>query len=192
MMTILTNEYFLGVITNEYFWGVVTGVVLTIIGTWLTSILTMRQQRKAQRTLVKNLCIDIVNNMRAIVDDMVDHRQRTQVIHSDYLQLLDIEFNVSGRNREQIIHLPNPVRENIRTFVTDCAIRRAEIGNYLSQFTNLMTLANRLQNTGQLSQAQQAQQAAAVPRSYADQALDQLAARVKDSAELLNSLNEVK
>jgi hypothetical protein len=74
--------------------------------------------------LIKSLCIDIVNNIRAVVDDMVNHRQRTQVIHSDYLQLLDVEVNVFGRNREQIIHLPNPVRENMRRFVTDCANRK--------------------------------------------------------------------
>jgi hypothetical protein len=92
MMTILTNEYFLGVIT---------GVVLTAIGTWLQTILTAWQQRKAQRDLIKNFCIDTINNIKAIVEDMANHRQRTQVIHPDYLRLLDIEFErfgiVSGR-----------------------------------------------------------------------------------------------
>src|SRR5262249_56263996 len=44
-----------------------------------------------------------------------------------YLSILDIEINVFCRNREHITHLPNPVRENVRKFVTDCAVRRAEI-----------------------------------------------------------------
>jgi hypothetical protein len=57
------------VLTSEYVWGVITGVVLTAIGTWLQTILTAWQQRKAQKDLIKNLCIDTVNNLKAIVDD---------------------------------------------------------------------------------------------------------------------------
>jgi hypothetical protein len=133
------------VLTSEFFWGVIVGVVLTAIGTWLQTIFTVRQQRKAQKDLIKNFCIDTVNNLKAIVEDMVDYRQRTQVIHGDYLTLVDVEINVFGRNREQIIHLPNPVRENVRKFVTDCAIRRAEIGNHLGELLKIMTLADQLQ-----------------------------------------------
>ena len=98
-----------------------------------------KQQQKAQKDLIKNFCIDTVDNIKAIVDDMVDHRERTQVIHKDYLALLDIEFNVFAKNREHMIHLPNPVRDNVRKFVNDCAIRRAEIGNHLFQFNNSWT-----------------------------------------------------
>src|SRR6266516_965346 len=88
-------------------------------------------------------------------------------------------------NREHIIHLPDLVREKVRKFVTDCAIRRGEIGNHLAQFTSLWTLANQLQSQGQASQAQQVRnQQANVPLASANQALDQLATRVKDSADL--------
>src|SRR5207247_2088963 len=133
------------------------------------------------------------NNITAIVDDMVDHRQRTQVIHGDYLQLLDVEINVFGRNRENIIHLPNPVRENVRKFITNCAIRRAEIGNHLSQFVNLLGLADQLQARGDGPQAQRVRNdQAELARWNANQALDQLVARVNDSADLVNSLKQVR
>lgn len=182
-------EWIMEVLKSEFFWGVVVGVVLTTIGAWCQVILTIRQQRKAQKDLIKNFCIDTIKNLKAVVDDMVNHRQMTQVIHHDYLMLLDIEFNVFGRNREHIIHLPNPVRENVRKFVSDCAIRRAEIGTNLAQFTNLWTLADQLQSQGQAQQAQQVRtQQANVPLASAHQALDQLAVRVKDSADLMNSL----
>jgi hypothetical protein len=147
-------EWIMEVLKSEFFWGVVVGVVLTTIGAWCQVILAIRQQRKAQKNLIKNFCIDTVGNIKAIVDDMVNPRQMTQVIHGDYLALLDIEFNVFGRNREHIIHLPNPVRENVRKFVSDCAIRRAEIGTNLAQFTNLWALADRLQSQGDGPQAQ--------------------------------------
>jgi hypothetical protein len=52
------------VLTSEYVWGVITGVVLTAIGTWLQTIFTARQLRKAQKDLIKNLCIDTVYNLK--------------------------------------------------------------------------------------------------------------------------------
>jgi hypothetical protein len=180
------------VLTSEFFWGVIVGLVLAAIGAWLQAVFIAKQQRRAQKDLIRNFCIDTVNNLKAIVDDMVDHRQRTQVIHGDFLALLDIEFNVFGRNREHIIHLPNPVRDSVRKFVNDCAIRRAEIGTHLAQFTNFWTLAGQLQSQGQASQAQQANQQANVARANANQALDQLATRVKDSADLVNNLKQVR
>jgi hypothetical protein len=183
------------VLTSEYVWGVITGVVLTAIGTWIQTILTARQLRKAQKDLIKNLCIDTVYNLKAIVDDMVNHRQRTEVIDPDYLRLLDIEFDVFGRNREHMIHLPNPVRENVRKFVNDCAIRRAEIGAHLAhQLTNLTTLADQLQSRDDQPQAQRDRQVLEVLRQQklANQALDQLATRVKDCADLVNSLKDAR
>jgi hypothetical protein len=180
------------VLRSEFFWGVVVGVVLTFIGAWGQAVFTVRQQRKAQKDLIKNFCIDTVNNIKAIVDDMIAHRQRTQTIHGDYLMLFDVEVTVFGRNREQIIHLPNPLRENVRKFVTDCAIRRAEIGNHLAQFTNLCTLADQLQSSGQAPQAQRVYQQAQVPLNSANQALDQLATKVSGSTDLVNSLRAVR
>ena len=181
------------VLTNEFFWGVVVGVVLTGIGAWGQAVFTVRQQKEAQKELIKSFCIDTVNNLKGIVDDMVNVRQQTQIIHTDYLSLLDIEFNVFGRNREQIIHLPSPVRENIRKFITDCAIRKAEIGNYLAQFTNLWTLADQLQSQGHGPEAQRVRtQQANVPLASAHQALDQLATKVNGSADLVNSLKAVR
>jgi hypothetical protein len=177
--------WIVNVLTSEFFWGVIVGLVLSVFGTYCLAVLAARQQQKAQKDLIRNFCIDTVTNLRAIVDDMVDHRQRANVIHSDYLALLDIEFNVFSRNREHIIHLPNPVRDGVRKFVNDCAIRRGEIGGYLAQFTTSLTLANQLQSQGQASQIQQQQATAQL--KLANQALDQLVARVKDSRAIAES-----
>ena len=181
------------VLKSEFFWGVIVGLVLSVFGAYWLAVFGARQQQKAQKDQIKNLCIDTVNNLRAIVDDMVDHRQRAQVIHGDYLTLLDTEINVFGRNREHLIHLPNPVREKVRKFVTNCAIRRAEIGANLAQFTNLWALADQLQSQGQAAEAQPVRhEQAKVPLDEANQALDQLLARVRDSAYLVNSLEGVR
>src|SRR5262245_17746183 len=129
---------------SEFLWGVIVGLLLSLIGAYCLAVFITRQQRKAQKDLIKNFCADTVDSIKNIVDDMVDHRQQTQVIHGDYLALLDIEFNAFAKNREQIGHLPNPARDNVRRFVNDCAIRRAEIGNHLFQFNNSWTYANQL------------------------------------------------
>jgi hypothetical protein len=181
------------VLTNEYVLGVITGVVLTAIGTWLQSILTARQLRKAQSGLIKNFCIDTINNITAIVEEMANLQQRTQIIYGDYQANLDIEINIFGRNREHIVHLPNPVRDNVRKFINDCSNRKAEMGYHLAELTKIMALADQLQAQGQAPQAQrlrtvQAQQ----PLAKANQALNQLANRVKDSAQLVNSLKRVR
>jgi hypothetical protein len=180
------------VLTSEFFWGVIVGVVLTGIGAWLQALFVIWRQQKAQKELIRNFCIDTVKNIRTIVDDMVDHRQRTQGIHGDYLALLDIELNVFGRNREQLTHLPNPVRENVRKFVTDCAIRRGEIGTNIAQFSRLRTLADQMQSQGHGPEAQRMSTQANVPLASANQALNQLASRVKDSTDLVNSLQQVR
>ncbi len=185
--------WIVAVLTSEFFWGVIVGLLLSVLGAYCLAVFAARQQRKAQKDLIKNFCIDTVENLRAIVDDMVAHRQRAQVIHGDYLALVDIEIGVFGRNREHIIHLPNPARENVRRFVTDCAIRRAEIGNHLSEFSKLWALADQLLSQGDAPQAQRVRtQQAEVARRHANQALDQLAILVKDSADLVNSLNNVR
>ena len=94
---------------------------------------------------------------------------------------------------EQIGHLPNPVRDNVRKFVNDCAIRRAEIGNHLFQFNNSWTYANQLHTRGQMVEAQRVrEEEAEMARHNADQALAQLVVWVKDSADLVNSLKGVR
>jgi hypothetical protein len=141
-------------LVSEFFWGVIVGLLLSVIGAYCLAVFFHRQQRNAQKDLIKNFCIDTVDNIRAIVDDMADHRQRTQVIHGDYLALLDIEFNAFAKNREHIGYLPPPVRDNLRKFLNDCAIRRAAIGNHLFQFNTLWTYANQLHTRGQMVEAQ--------------------------------------
>jgi hypothetical protein len=180
------------VLMTEFFWGLIVGLLLSIIGAYCLAVFTSRQQQKAQKDLTKNFCIDTVDNIKTIVGDMVDRRQQTQVIHGDYLTLLDIEFNVFANNRKQIGHLPNPVRDNVRKFVNDCAIRRAEIGNHLFQFNNSWAFADQLHTRGQMVEAQRVRkEEAEVARHHADRALAQLFVRVKDSADLVNGLKGV-
>jgi len=122
----------ISLLMSEFFWGLIVGLLLSVIGAYCLAVFTTRQQQKAQRDLIKNFCIDTVDNIKTIVDDMVDRRQQMQVIHGDYLTLLDIEFNVFAKNRKQIGHLPNPVRDNVRKFAKDAKRPTNAEGQFLN------------------------------------------------------------
>jgi hypothetical protein len=105
--------------------------------------------------LVRNFSSDTVTNLLQIMRDLEDLRGRTNMIQHDFLQLLDVELGVFGRNTEHIIHLPPQSRERLRKFVNAVSIKRAEIGNWLTGFYQQMTLADQLTASGQSVQAQQ-------------------------------------
>jgi hypothetical protein len=177
------------VLTSEFFWGVVVGLLLSILGSYFLALFTARRQRQDRKEVLKNFCADTVTNIRQIVDDMNSVRSKSQLIHGDYLMLLDVEVNVFGRNREQLIYLPPALRDRIRKFVTDCAIRRAEIGNHLSTFSNQWALADHLLAQGNGPQAQRVRDdATAGPLAAAHKALDALVIVVTGSTVLVNDI----
>jgi hypothetical protein len=179
----------LTVLTSEFFWGVIVGLFLSTIGSYFLAKFTADQQRRERKEVLKNFSADTVNNIRQIVDDMNDLRNKMKVIHNDYLALLDVEINVFGRNREQLIYLPPELRTRIRTHVTDCALRRAEIGNYLSAFSNQWNQADQLFREGNGAEAQRIRdQANAGPLTAANKALDALVLRAKDSSALVSDI----
>jgi hypothetical protein len=48
------------VLTSEFFWGVIAGLVLSVFGAYWLAVFGARQQQKAQKDQIKNLCIDTV------------------------------------------------------------------------------------------------------------------------------------
>jgi hypothetical protein len=69
-------DWIVTVLTSEFFWGVVVGLVLAAIGAWLQAIFSAKQQQKAQKDLIRNFCINTVDNIKAIVNDMADHDRK--------------------------------------------------------------------------------------------------------------------
>src|SRR5215475_11202470 len=55
-----------GVLMTEFFGGVIVGLLLSVIGAYCLTVFATRQQRKAQKDLIKNFCIDTVDNIKAI------------------------------------------------------------------------------------------------------------------------------
>ena len=85
-------------------------------------------------------------------------RGRTNAIQHDFLVLLEVELGVFGRNREHIIFLSPESRSGLHEFVNNCAVKRAEIGNFLTEFYRQNALANQLAGSGQAPQGQHVRQ----------------------------------
>jgi hypothetical protein len=141
-----------GILKSEFLWGIIIGAFLTGIGSILVVRLQGRDQQRQRAELVRTFSIDTVQNIVQIIRDLQNLRSRTNAIQHDFLALLQIELDVFGRNREQIIHLPPDTRAALRQFMNSCAIKRAEISNFLTDFYQQSGLANQL--------AQQSQQQA--------------------------------
>ncbi|MGE5157739.1 MAG: hypothetical protein ACM3OF_06275 [Gemmatimonas sp.] len=103
------------VLTSEFFWVVIVGLFLSFAGAYTQTIFTAIQSRRERKDLVKNFCADTIKNLHEIVDEMAEHRSKANVIHPDYLGLLHVEIGVFGRNRENLIVLPEQLRDDIRT-----------------------------------------------------------------------------
>jgi hypothetical protein len=180
------------VLISEFFWGVFVGLILSIVGAYYLAVFTARQQRAQQTELVKNFSADTIKNLRQIVDDMAELRTKVKTIHHDYLVLIDVEVNVFGRNREQLILLPETLRDQVRKFVTDCALRRAEIANYLSGFDAKWRLADELFAKGDSPASERVRAEGNTPLAAAHKALDDLVARVSNSTTLISDVKAVR
>jgi hypothetical protein len=177
-------------LSGEFFWGVIVGTILAAFGAWVTVRLQERSQRKRAAELVRTSSLDTVNNLLQIMRDLQDLRGRTNAIQHDFLALLDIELNVFGRNREHIINLPPATREPLRRFVNTVAIKRAEIGNFLTEFYKQIALVDQLTASGQGPQAQRVKDAASAILGKANAAADQLYQLVQGGERVRGLLGE--
>jgi hypothetical protein len=185
-------DWVVDVLKSEFFWGVMVGLILSVIGAYYLALFAAKQQRAQQKETVKNFCADTIKNLRQIVDDMAELRTKVKAIHHDYLMLMDVEIGVFGRNREHLITLPEPLRHQVRKFVTDCALRRAEIANHLSAFDSKWRLADELRAQGHGPESERARTDSNVPLAAANKALDDLIARVSSSATLSNDVRAAR
>jgi hypothetical protein len=186
-------ETLISVFKSEFFWGIIVGAILTAIGSILIVRLQDRAQRKQRFELVRTFSIDTVKNISQIIRDLHELRNRANAIQLDFLILLETEIGIFGRNREHIIALPPDVRGPLRAFVNNCAIKRAEIGNFLTEFYRQWALADQMESSGQTPEGQRVRaNAAAGPLQKANAAADRLHQLLPDADKVLAELESVR
>lgn len=171
------------ILTSGFFWGVVVGVALSILGAYAGARFTIKAQNDEHRRRTRNFSIELVENVRKVVDELDDHRTRSRIIFHDFLALLDTEISIYGRNRESFILLDRNTRTTIQKFMSDAAIRRAEIAQHLLNVQNASDRADHHRSANLPLQAQVAEDAVSTELDSAHKAVDrlvQVAARSQD------------
>ncbi|MDM7983260.1 MAG: hypothetical protein QUV02_02335 [Maricaulis sp.] len=125
----------------DYSLGVITGVILSALTAWLGYTLNQRHQRRT----IKRFCADIVVNIGELVDNLSETREKHRVIDHEFLDLIDVEIGIFGRNREHLIAIEDDkLRRNVRDYLTRVASHVARTRIQLRQFS-----ANNLQGDPQ-------------------------------------------
>jgi len=96
----------LEITTSEFFWGIVIGVVLSISGAYFGTRFAAKAQNAELRKRQIDFCNELLDNITGLVGELEDHRNRSQVIHRDFLDLIDVEIGIYARNRENLVLLP--------------------------------------------------------------------------------------
>lgn len=182
----------LEVLAGQFFWGIVVGLILSFAGGWTLAKFTVLMTQAHQKKTVVLFCSDTIQNIRNIVLDFEQFRDRSQTIHPDFLALIDVEVGIYGRNREHLIHLPDDVRNDVRKFLNEVAIKRLEVANRLDQWGRTWRLADQIQAEGRAPEAQRERDRAVPLLQDAHKAADKLVTIANNAAPLLDRLSLLK
>ena len=179
------------ILKGEFFWGIVVGLFLSLLGAYALAKFNVSLTQNHQKQVVVKFVIDTIKNLQNIINEMDSTRDRTKAIHHDFLALIDVEIGVYGRNREHLIHLPEPTRNEVRKFMNDCAVKKAEIVSKLGQFYQLDSLANQILAAGRGPEAQRKRIDSEAPLADAQKAADKLVTIANGVSGLLTDLSKL-
>lgn len=135
------------VLTSEFVWGIAFGIALSTFSAFATFHLNKFNQSRT----IKRFLLDTINNIESLSLELSDNRDRNKVIDNEFLDLIDVEVNIFGRNREHLSALEDDeLRKNAREYITRTASLVARIRIHLKDFykshipMNEITYENRI------------------------------------------------
>ena len=130
MIETLTNIF-----TGEFFWGIVIGVILSLASAVVATRYQAAQTRVERNITIRKFLADAIENIREYGDRLSDLRERSKVIDQEFLNLMDVEITIYGRNREHLIWIANDgVRKEVLDFFNKLASHIVRIRFYLNEF----------------------------------------------------------
>ncbi|WP_430402503.1 hypothetical protein [Hyphomonas sp.] len=118
-------------LASEFVWGIVIGILLSALSAWIG----LRLNRTHLQKNVRRFCLDLASNVSELVDGLNDTRQKHRFIDSEFLDLIDVEIQIYGRNREHLIAIDDDkLRRDIRDYFTRVAGNVARIRIHLKHF----------------------------------------------------------
>ncbi len=177
-------------LTSEFIWGIVLGLVIAIIGARIQAKQIIKKQVEQQRKDYLLFAQDIINNIMRVSEDIEEARRRSAAIHSDLLALIDVEVGIYGRNREHSIRLNDDLRSEVRKYMTNVALRRADVLVNLDVFYQQRKLVNDCRARGDETNALKVEAAASEPLRKANKATDELITAAKTGDEIIKKLTQ--
>lgn len=155
---------------SEFVWGIVIGILLSTLSAWLG----LQLNRAYTQRNVRRFCLDLSSNISELADGLNDTRQKHRYIDSEFLDLIDVEIQIYGRNREHLIAIDDDkLRRDIRDYFTRIAGHVARVRIHLKHF-NENFLRDHPANYPNPSRAQEMQQVADGALAAAHGACDSL------------------
>jgi predicted ATP-dependent protease len=130
MLEVLTKIF-----SSEFFWGIVIGVALSIISAFSATRYQAYRSRVDQNQLIRKFLADAIENIVQYGQRLADHRERAKVIDHEFLNLVDTEIGIYGRNREHLSRLDDDaLRKDVLEFFNRAASYIVRIRVHLNEF----------------------------------------------------------
>jgi hypothetical protein len=172
--------------SSEFIWGIGLGVGLT----WLLFYFQKRESLRDKEHVVAAFCSDLIRNINLIIGDMDANLESSGTIYKDFLVLLDVELSVFSRSHEQLVRLPEKLRQRVRVFITEVALTRVSVLIALSEHGRVQALAESLQAGGDSPGAQRQLVEAATQMQSAKERAKKLKFLATDGDTLLADLDK--
>lgn len=131
------EKFVIDLATSEFAWGTILGVFLSMLASWVN----LKLQRNHQQQSVAGFIGDLILSIEDYVEALIDHKERNNVIHREFLDLIDVEIAVWSRNREHMVALEKPeIRKATRQFFNSIATTVTHVKLNLECFHNAFNL----------------------------------------------------
>lgn len=122
---------FLTISQSEFMWVIVIGILLSSLGAWVSTVADTRRRRRATTALFH----DLVTSVCELIETLDDHRTRHRVIDREFVELIAVEVQVYGRNREHLVIFDDAkLRRDIQGFFTKVGATLAQVQAELNRF----------------------------------------------------------
>jgi hypothetical protein len=122
-------------LASEFFWGIVIGVILSLTSAVAATKFQAIQSRNERNITIRKFLADAIGNIKEYADRLSDLRERSKVIDHEFLNLMEIEIGIYGRNREHLIWLSDDnLRKEVLDFFNRVASHIVRIRAHLNEF----------------------------------------------------------
>ena len=125
----------LKVLGSEFFWGIIIGVVLSLTSAIAATKYQAQQTKNERNITIRKFLADAIGNIKEYSDRLSDIRERSKVIDHEFLNLMEVEIGIYGRNREHLIWLSDDnIRKEVLDFFNRVASHIVRIRAHLGEF----------------------------------------------------------